>query len=175
MRKIALLIIWVSLAFAAISCGSDVYYEKIHSINRECWNKQDSVVCEFDIEDSLQFFTIYMNIRNSVSYRYQNLYLFMDTQNPMGECSRDTLEFVLADAYGNWKGKGDRLKDYQYFFYPKVRFPYKGHYRFTFYQAMREEDLKGIANFGMTVKTFDERKFQKEIAKRRKDAAQRDE
>lgn len=170
MRNIALAF-WISvLSLCFASCGSDVFYEKIHTIDKESWNKNAGVTCSFDIEDTMQYYTIYMNIRNNVNYRYQNLYVFMDTKDPKGTVTRDTLEFVLADLHGNWKGKGNRLKDYQYFFYPKVRFPYKGKYTFTFYQAMREDNLDGIANFGMTVKYFDEEIFRKDMARRKKEA-----
>lgn len=161
---------FLAVALVSAACGSDVYYEKIHEIDHETWKKDAGVTCTLDIQDTMQYYTIYMNIRNSVSYRYQNLYVFMDTKDPKGTLTRDTLEFVLADLHGNWKGKGERLKDYQYFFYPKVRFPFKGKYSFTFYQAMRDDNLDGIANFGMTVKYFDEDIFRKDMEKRKKEA-----
>lgn len=168
MKKLSFLSLFLPLCLLLASCGSDVYYEKIHTLDKECWNKQDSLVCVLNVEDTLQFYTIMLDVRNSVNYRYQNLYLFMDTKDPRGVVTRDTMEFTLADAHGNWYGRGDRLKDFQCYWYPKVRFPNKGEYRFTFYQAMREDVLKGIANFGMTVKAFDEKKFRKEQEKRRK-------
>jgi hypothetical protein len=34
---------------------------------------------------------------------------------------------------------------------PKVRFQQKGEYIFSAQQAMREENLKGIADFGITL------------------------
>ena len=33
-------------------------------------------------------------------------------------------------------------------------------YKFVFQQAMREDEIKGIANFGMTICYFDEKRFQ---------------
>ncbi|MCK9338450.1 MAG: gliding motility lipoprotein GldH [Bacteroidales bacterium] len=146
--------------FLFSSCKHDIFYEEIHSIENETWNVKNVLNCEFEITDTMQFYTMYMDIRNSVDFETRNLYVFMDTEDPNGTKSRDTLEFVLADAHGNWKGKGNgRLKDYQYLFYPKVRFPYKGTYHFSFQQAMRQDDVVGIANFGMTVYTFDEKRF----------------
>ena len=166
MRKTVVLSLLLALVCLLGSCSDGVVYEKIHTIKGEKWQKDQPVVCEFEVEDSTVFYTIYMDIRNSVDYPYQNLFVFMDSQSPSGQVSRDTLEFILADVYGNWKGKGSRLKDKQYFFYPKVRFPNCGKYKFTFYQAMREDELLGIANFGMTVQKFNENKFRKEMEKR---------
>ncbi|SRR5574344_451316 len=160
--KIALLSLFLSL-FVLTACQRGIFYEKIHTLEDETWNVKELLTCEFEITDTMQFYTMYMDIRNSVDFETQNLYVFMDTQDPTGAKTRDTLEFLLADAHGNWKGKGNgRLKDYQYLFYPKVRFPYSGKYTFTFQQAMRQDDVKGIANFGMTVYTFDEKRFKKE-------------
>lgn len=161
MKKIAVGLLAV-ISLLVSSCHRDVYYEDIQSIEGETWNCGDTLHFQFDIEDTLQYYTIYMDIRNSVDFETQNLYLFMDSENPQGTVSRDTLEFLLADAHGNWVGKGsNRLKDYQYLFYPKVRFPYSGTYKFSFVQAMRADNVKGIANFGMTMYYFDEERFRK--------------
>lgn len=159
MRKI-LLLLSVVLLLTATSCRRGVFYEEILPVRNEAWSLNDTLHFAFDITDTLQYYTIYMNIRNSIDFETQNLYLFMDSEDPQGNINRDTLEFLLADAHGNWIGKGSgRLKDYQYLFYPKVRFPYSGTYKFSFVQAMRTEKLEGIANFGMTLYYFDENRF----------------
>lgn len=162
MKKIFPFFAFFFLSLFFFSCNHGVFYENIQTIEDESWNEKVPVACEFEITDTMQYYTMYMDIRNSTDFETQNLYVFMDTEDPHGVKTRDTLEFLLADAHGNWKGKGNgRLKDYQYLFYPKVRFPYTGKYKFTFYQAMRQENVKGIANFGLTIYTFDEKRFQK--------------
>lgn len=161
MRKSLFLLAAVML-LAFSSCRRGVFYEDILPVKNEVWNLNDTLHFEFDITDTLQYYTIYMDIRNSIDFETRNLYLFMDTEDPHGEKNRDTLEFLLADAHGNWVGKGSgRLKDYQYLFYPKVRFPYSGTYKFSFVQAMRTEKLEGVANFGMSLYYFDEKRFRK--------------
>lgn len=156
-------ILWLALCvqiFLCTSCKQDIFYEEIFAVDEQAWSADSLLTCEFEITDTLQFYTIYMDIRNTVDFETQNLYVFMDSEDPAGECNRDTLEFLLADAYGNWKGHGNgRYRDYQYMFYPKVRFPRSGKYKFTFQQAMRDETIQGIANFGMTIYLFDEKRF----------------
>ena len=160
--KKSLLILAFVLLLVATSCRRGVFYEDILPVKNETWSLNDTLHFAFDITDTMQYYTIYMDIRNSIDFGTQNLYLFMDTEDPRGTVNRDTLEFLLADAHGNWVGKGNgRLKDYQYLFYPKVRFPYSGTYKFSFVQAMRTEKLEGIANFGMTLYYFDEDRFRR--------------
>ncbi|MBP5400369.1 MAG: gliding motility lipoprotein GldH [Bacteroidales bacterium] len=157
-----LLILSAALMLFATSCRRGVFYEEILPVKNETWSLNDTLHFAFDITDTLQYYTIYMDIRNSIDFETRNLYLFMDTEDPHGTKSRDTLEFLLADAHGNWVGKGTgRLKDYQYLFYPKVRFPYSGTYKFSFVQAMRTERLEGVANFGITLYYFDENRFRR--------------
>ena len=159
MRK-CLPLLFAVLLLTVASCRRGVFYEEILPVKNETWTLDDTLHFTFDITDTMQYYTIYMDIRNSIDYEMQNLYLFMDSEDPRGNVNRDTLEFLLADAHGNWVGKGNgRLKDYQYLFYPKVRFPYSGTYRFSFVQAMRTEKLEGIANFGLTLYYFDENRF----------------
>ena len=102
MKSFRVLSLLLALVCLLGSCSDGVVYEKIHTIKGEKWQKDKPVVCEFEVEDSTVFYTIYMDIRNSVDYPYQNLFVFMDSQSPSGQVSRDTLEFILADVY-----KGD--------------------------------------------------------------------
>ena len=146
----------------SIGCHRDIFYEQMNALPKEQWNITDTLFYAFEITDTLQEYTLYMDIRNTIDFQTQNLYLFMDSEDPLGECHRDTLQFLLTDAHGNWKGEGSgRFKEYQYLFYPRVRFPHTGTYKFSFVQAMRADAVKGIANFGLTICYFDEKRFQK--------------
>jgi len=109
-------------------------------------------VYQFTITDSLQYYKFYIDVRNTTVYPYQNLYLFFTTQFPDSTVYTDTLNCLLSDAYGRWTGKGSgRIKDNRFLFKPKVRFQQKGNYIFTVQQAMREDNLKGITDFGITL------------------------
>lgn len=199
MKKHFNLIIVLILTMLCMSCDRDAIYENIVDFEDEKWPQGETVVCEFEIEDAEEYYTLYLNVRNSIDYKYQNLYLFVDLKTPDGNTYRDTVQLYLADRDGNWYGKGKRLKDRKYYFacpqtplkfslmnvpyktevqgkevvvneyYPvKVKFPQNGKYRFTFRQAMREGVLEGIANFGLTVKKFNEKALVKEINKENK-------
>jgi len=147
------LIFFLMLFFGiAVSCNRNTFYQKMDILPNESWNKDTALVYTFTISDSLQYFSFYIDVRNTTLYTYQNLYLFFTTQYPDNTLFTDTLNCILSDAYGRWTGKGSgRIKENRFVLKPKVRFPQTGTYIFSAQQAMREDDLTGIANFGITL------------------------
>ena len=100
MRK-CLPLLFAVLLLTVSSCRRGVFYEEILPVKNETWTLDDTLHFAFDITDTMQYYTIYMDIRNSIDYETQNLYLFMDSEDPRGNVNRDTLEFLLADAHGD--------------------------------------------------------------------------
>jgi gliding motility-associated lipoprotein GldH len=142
----------ILFAVIPVSCKHKTFYQKIDRFPSEVWNIDTLLVYEFTIVDSLQYYNFYVDVRNSIAYPYQNLFLFFKTQFPDSTVYTDTLNCILCDAYGRWKGKGSgRIKENRVILKSKVRFPQKGTYIFSAQQAMREIDLNGIVNFGITL------------------------
>jgi len=149
-NKALRLLFAVCLLFPA--CNYDTFYHKTNTLSHETWNMDSILVYKFSIPDSLQYFNFYIDVRNTTDYPYQNLYLFFTTQFPNGSVFTDTLNCILSDAYGRWKGKGSgRIKENRFVFKSKVRFPQTGVYLFSVQQAMQDIELKGITNFGITL------------------------
>ncbi len=145
----------LSLLLLFISCKNDIFYEKMDTIKNETWNVNQKLVYEFEILDSLQYYNIYLNVRNSTDYPYQNFYIFLTNQFPSGLQIVDTLGSVLCDPFGKWYGKGSgRIKDNKFLLRKQVRFQQKGKYIFTVQHGMRDENLHGITNFGITFEEF---------------------
>lgn len=154
-------VLWL-IVFITTSCNQDIFYEKIDKIPNETWNVNNKLVYEFEIKDSMAFYDIYINVRNTTDYPYQNLYIFLTNQFPSGIQMVDTLGCVLCDPFGKWYGKGNgNMKENKFLLRKQVRFQQKGKYIFTVQQGMREDDLKGIANFGITFENYKPEKKQK--------------
>jgi len=112
----------------------------------------NTLVYEFTITDSLQYYNFYIDVRNTADYPYQNLCLFFTTQFPDSTVFTDTLTYPICDAHGRWFGKGSgRIRENRIALWKKVRFQQKGDYIFSAQQAMRDTVLRGIANFGITL------------------------
>lgn len=146
------------LLFSA--CGRKIFYEKIVPIPNEVWNIDSILHFEFEITDSMQFYNIYFDIRNSIDFETQNFYIFLNSEFPNGDTGRDTLGFIMSDPYGKWNGRGNgRVKDNQFLYKAKVRFPRTGTYKFSAVQGMREDDVRGITDFGMALYYFEKDKL----------------
>ena len=135
-----------------VSCNHNTFYHKTITLPNEIWNMDSTLVYQFTIQDSLQFYSFFIDVRNTSDYPYQNLSLFFSTQFPDSTVSTDTLTCFLSDAHGRWKGRGSgRIKDNRFVLKSRVRFQQKGDYVFTAQQAMRDANLKGITDFGITL------------------------
>jgi len=142
----------LSLSLALISCDrSGVYEEDINTENNS-WTDDNIAKFGVNISDTVLYHNLYINIRNTTDYQNSNLFLFITTKSPAGFSQTDTLECFLADEFGNWLGKGvGYLRDNQVPFKRNIRFPQKGLYKFEVMQAMRIDELKGIASVGIRV------------------------
>lgn len=134
------------------ACNYHSLYDENISVDEKGWYKDDLAKFEVTVTDTLQLYNFYINIRNTVDYRYRNLYIFMDTEFPNNNVSRDTLEFILADIEGKWLGKGwGSVKENTVLISADMRFPLAGVYEFKIQQAMRQDTLKGIKNMGIRI------------------------
>lgn len=156
MKRISLIIsLFALLLFAG--CNHKTYYGHIQTLPHEKWAVDKPLYYKMTIEDSMQYFNMYIQIRNTTDFATQNFYVFMKTKYPDGHTEQDTLGFILCDKFGNWTGKGNgRLKDNKFLFQPKVRFPNNGEYIFTVTQGMREEVVEGIESFGILLEKWEE-------------------
>lgn len=156
MRKQHLILLFAWLLLLGTSCKHQVFYSDIQSIAGEKWSVDKPLTFTVNIEDSMQYFNMYIHLRNTTDFETQNFYVFMRTTYPDGHAEQDTLGFILCDPYGKWTGKGQgRVKDNKFLFQPKVRFPFNGEYTFTITQGMRVDEVKGISDFGISLEHFE--------------------
>lgn len=149
LKKISPLILL--LLFLA-SCRHGIVYHDNKSIPGDVWNQDSIITFRFDIEDTARAFDFYLDLRHTTEYRYSNIYFFVETEFPGGRTSRDTIEFILADRMGFWLGDGrGRVRDYRVLLRKGIVFPMKGTYSFSFEQAMRDGNLEGITDIGISL------------------------
>lgn len=146
------LLLFSAIVILLCSCGPKRFYEDIQSVNPKAWNMDSALHFKFDVTDSMQYYDFYLYVRNNSDYPMQNFYVFFTTEFPNGQCAQDTLGFILCDKYGKWTGKGHGdLKENRFLFRSNIRFAHCGQYKFTVRQAMRDENLVGISDFGLSL------------------------
>lgn len=139
-----------------VSCGKGVLFEQNIRITDDQWQSSSPAVFEVNVEDTIQGYDFFINIRNTGDYRYSNMYLFIGTVFPDGKSIRDTVECIIATPDGEWLGSGvGDLHEQSILFKRAVNFPSKGKYRFEMVQAMRQDPLPGIADVGLRIEETD--------------------
>lgn len=148
LMKICLILPVLFLLFSG--CDKEKFFDQSVSIPEDSWPADKEIVFNVNIEDTISPYRFYINVRNSATYRYSNIYFFLTTEFPGGGMSRDTIECTLADKTGKWLGRGTgNYRDNRVFIRENIRFPKKGTYHFRLNQAMREQKLKGISEAGI--------------------------
>lgn len=136
--------------FAFSACQFNSVYNNVVSIEEDGWDKEKALHFEVNISDTISLYDFSIIVHNTTDYRYSNLFVFLTTQFPNGNLSRDTIECVLADASGKWYGKGwGNIKETDILLKPNLKFPLSGQYNFYVQQAMRKDILLGIQRFGI--------------------------
>lgn len=142
----------IGLSALLNACNMNSIYDESITIEQSKWYKDDLAKFEVSINDTIQLYDFYLNVRNTTDYRYSNMYVFMYTEFPNGNLSKDTIECVLADIEGKWLGKGwGAVKENSILLSKDMRFPLKGNYEFRIQQAMRNDTLSGVSNIGIRV------------------------
>jgi gliding motility-associated lipoprotein GldH len=145
--------LWIAgLSLTLYACEGRRVFEEYQVVESSSWSLDDVKRFEVEIENSSADYNLIFNLRNSGTYKYRNLFVFMTRTGPSGELARDTLNLPLADEQGKWYGSGlGDIKELEIMFRYQFRFPQEGTYTFEFQQGMREESLDGIHDIGMRV------------------------
>lgn len=143
--------ILVLLLLAA--CNSNVVYTESHSVDERGWDLGDKLTYTLDIDDTLCVYDLFVDLRITRTYPYNNSFLFLRTTFPTGCVAIDTLECPLAFDDGKWRGKTTgQYIDNRYYFKRQVIFPYKGTYTFDITHGMRDTAIVGIKSVGLVMK-----------------------
>ena len=129
--------------------------ESSYSVFEEdSWHADSIITLNHSVVDTITKQNLYLKIRHTTDFEYQNIFLFVDFQE-----KRDTIEVTLSEKNGKWLGSGfGDIKEVEYCFAKEVIFNSKKTSNVTVEQAMRYGDqpvitnLKGIIALGINIK-----------------------
>ncbi len=132
------------------ACTRRELYNDYVDIPAGGWEIQDSKTFTIDVP-AQGCYDVDMFVRHNSEYKYRNLWLFVDHLSPDSVLTTDTVNIVLADRYGRWSGGGWGA-------FRQIEHPINralpldsGVHVIKITQAMREYNLKGVANVGVKV------------------------
>jgi len=154
----------VILLLSAIlsSCDSNTIWSESKSISGGFWSKD--VVLKFDMPqvDSLASYNVFLTVRNTNDYKYNNLYVIVEMEYPFGKKVTDTIEYRMANPDGTWLGSGTgSVKENKLWFKEGFQFKEAGNYNISITHAMRNNgeadgvsNLEGITDVGFSIEAI---------------------
>lgn len=141
--------IWILIILLTlVACSFHTVYTHTYDLPSEEWHKDSVLTFSAMLYESSDPHDVYVTLRHTQHYPYQNIWLFVEKPNGM----RDTLEFFLADDRGVWLGnQSGRYIEMPCLIDQGIQFPAEGKYIWRIQQGMRDDQLRGINSVGLTI------------------------
>ena len=148
-----LLIAMFAVSSWLVACKRLDVFEKNVVIPNNQWNYSLKPAIDFLIEDTTASYNVFIALRHTDAYRYNNLWLNVGTQAPGDSTRFQKFELMLGTDAGGWEGTGmdDIWEVRKLITNGPVKFNKAGNYRFILAQIMRENPLPNIMSVGIRV------------------------
>ena len=155
MKQLAVFSVLTALLMG--SCTGDAVFSTNTSFS-DGWSVTDTVQAKLPQLDSTAAYNLFINVRNTNEYPFNNLFLIAIMEFPQGKVITDTLEYRMANPDGTWMGSGlGSVKENKLWYKQGVRFTELGEYKLSIVHAVRNngvvdgvERLTGITDVGIS-------------------------
>ena len=143
----------ILLTLITASCIKIDQFEKTAQIPSRQWFYNNTPVFTFHIADTASLYNIYIVLRHTDAYNYNNIWLRLGTQFPGDSMHFQNINLTLANDAKGWEGTGmdDIFEVRKNISQGPVSFKKAGDYTFSISQIMRTNPLKNILNVGIRV------------------------
>ena len=135
-----------------VSCDSKSIFDDYETVP-EVWNKDKIISFNVIPPDSTKAYNLFVNLRNTNAYKYNNLFLIVEMDFPHGKSIVDTLEYKMTKPNGEFLGTGlSSVKENKLWYKEGVVFNESGTYNVKIQHAMRSSgEVNGVVNLeGLT-------------------------
>ena len=150
--KRSLLVLAAFIGISACNWTTGVF-EKNRIFNDHQWSSAIKPDIPFDISDTVSLYNIYIVLRHTDAYHFNNMFVRATVMEP-GETKGRTGDYDLQLATNNkgWIGTAmDDIYDARLLIQPKTKFSKAGTYHIILEQLMREDPLKYVLSIGLRV------------------------
>ena len=141
------------LILLAASCIKIDQFEKIVQMPSREWFYNNTPAFTFHITDTNFLYNLYIVLRHTDAYNYNNIWLRLGTQFPGDSMQFQNINLALASDAKGWEGTGmdDIFEVRKNISRGPISFKKPGDYTFSVSQIMRENPLENILNVGVRV------------------------
>lgn len=147
------LIIFILVAILFFSCRQIDVFEKNTAIPNYQWSSGYAASGKFEIADTLSAYNLYIVLRHTDAYQYNNIWLNVGLQSPGDTMFNQKLDLELGSDAGGWEGSGmnDIWEIRKLLNNEPRRFRKNGEYIFNIKQVMRDNPLEHVMSAGLRI------------------------
>jgi gliding motility-associated lipoprotein GldH len=154
-RKKIFLVAFMCFLFAAVSllssCTQVNLFEENTNIPQMKWKYDFSATGNFQITDTISNFNVYIILRHTDAYQYNNIWLNIGVQPPGDSMQYQKVNLTLGNDAAGWEGIGmnDIWEVRKLISGSAKSFKKTGNYQFSISQIMRDNPLSNIMSVGL--------------------------
>ena len=150
--RISFLLLTAVLGLAACNWTTGVF-EKNLTFDSHAWPSSVKPDIAFDITDTISTYNIYIVLRHTDAYHFNNIYIRATVKEPGDPKGRTgDYDLQLATNDKGWIGTAmDDIYDARLLIQPKTKFRKSGTYHIVLEQLMREDPLQNVLSAGLRV------------------------
>ncbi len=152
MKSVKFLITYFLFLISYLSgCKQIDVFERNASIPKHEWNYNFQPSFEFNIADTSVRYNLYVVLRHTDAYKYNNIWLNIGRQFPADSMRFQRFDLQLGDDAKGWEGTGmdDIWEVRKLITNGPQQFRKPGKYKFVIGQIMRENPLPNILSVGI--------------------------
>lgn len=147
--------VWIPVVYCLflISCSQIDIYENHTVIPKYEWQHSFTAKGDFIIKDTTSAYSIYLVLRHTDAYQYNNIWLNIGLQPPGDSMHVQKVNLILGDDANGWEGNGmnDIWELRKLLNGAPRRFKQPGKYSFSISQIMRDDPLPQIMSVGLRI------------------------
>jgi gliding motility-associated lipoprotein GldH len=152
-KRFAVIFCSLVIATCMYSCRQIDVFEKNVPIPDYKWKAADAATGSFFITDTLATYNIYIVLRHTDAYQYNNIWLQVGWQSPGDTLFSQKLDLSLGSDATGWEGTGmsDIWEVRKQLNSTPKSFRKPGEYKFSISQLMRDNPLMYVMSAGLRI------------------------
>ncbi len=152
-HKFQFICLAVTCCLFVSSCNQADIFEKNTAIPNYEWQQRFTAKGDFVITDTTSAYSIYLVLRHTDAYKYNNIWLNIGLQPPGDSMYIQKVNLSLGDDANGWEGSGmnDIWELRKLLNGEPRRFKQAGKYQFTISHIMRDNPLLHVMSVGLRV------------------------
>ncbi len=147
-----ILIVFLIATILSSCRDQNCVFHQYRHVHEEGWLAQDTLHFEIPVTDTLSTYALELDLRNTTSYRYKDLYMMVEMEygdSVFQPLTADIIRYPLTDETGKWKGSGWGTVLQNSLLLRTFFFAHPGQLRCKIYHKMNDCPLTGIKDVGL--------------------------